>query len=211
MAQVDWNMKGKWVKNCNCAFGCPCDFNARPTNGNCEGMVGMQIEEGHFGDVDLSGLNWAATYHWPGALHEGNGTMQPIINKNANENQRNALLTILSGQEQDEGTFFGIVSMIVTNVLEPQFVPLEFECDVDGRTAHVYAPGLIETQSSPIKNPVTGDDHSAQIHIPGGFEYSTAEIANATVNRGLGEIAYDWPDSHSSIANVEHTPKGQVA
>lgn len=28
MAQVDWQMKGPWVKNCSCTYGCPCDFNS---------------------------------------------------------------------------------------------------------------------------------------------------------------------------------------
>ena len=44
-------MKGKHLKNCNCAFGCPCDFNAPPSYGPCEGIAGMKIDEGHFGDV----------------------------------------------------------------------------------------------------------------------------------------------------------------
>ena len=131
MADQDWSMKGQWLKNCNCAYGCPCDFNARPTHGHCEGMVGMRIESGHFENIDLSGLHWAAVYHWPGALHEGNGTMQPVIDERADEKQRAALLTILSGLEQNDGTFLHIVSMIVTEVLEPQFVPMEFEFDLE--------------------------------------------------------------------------------
>jgi hypothetical protein len=32
MTITDWRLKSQWVKNCNCAFGCPCDFNARPTH-----------------------------------------------------------------------------------------------------------------------------------------------------------------------------------
>lgn len=210
MANTQWKMKGQWLKNCNCDFGCPCDFNARPSHDYCEGMLGMNIEEGFFGDVDLSGLRWAAVYHWPGALHEGNGTLLPVIDERADEAQRNALLTILSGQEQDEGTFFHIVSQIVTTVLEPRFLPLEIEFDLDGRTARFTAPGLFETVSEPIKNPVTGQPHRIHVGMPGGFEYSMAEIASAAVNKAMGDIAYDWPHSHSSMANVEHTEHGQV-
>ena len=133
MAHTSWSMKGKHLKNCNCAFGCPCDFNAPPTYGPCEGMAGMKIDTGHFGDVKLDGLCWAATYHWPAALHLGNGTIQAIVDERADEDQRNALLTILSGREQVEGTFFHILSMIVTTVLTPQFLPF----DLDARTAHM--------------------------------------------------------------------------
>lgn len=210
MAQVDWRMKGKWVKNCNCAYGCPCDFNASPTHGKCEGMVAMHIDEGHFGDADLGGLRWAAVYHWPGPLHEGNGTLQPIIDDRASAQQREALLTILSGREQDEGTLFHILSSIVTTLLEPQFVPIAFDFDQEARTARVIATGLFETVSEPIKNPVTGAPHRVQVLIPGGFEHSMAEIASATVNRGTGAIAYDCPNSHSTLAYVEHTPHGQM-
>jgi hypothetical protein len=29
-------MKGQWLKNCNCAYGFPSDFNALPQRGNLE-------------------------------------------------------------------------------------------------------------------------------------------------------------------------------
>jgi hypothetical protein len=207
MAKIDWRMKGKYVKNCNCAFGCPCDFNARPTEGHCEGMAGMHIDEGHFGNVQLSGLRWAVTYHWPGALHEGNGTLQAIVDERANEQQRQALLTILSGQEQQEGTLFQILSVIVSNMLEPKFLPIDFQFDLDGRTAHVAAPGIFETTSQPIRNPVTDDPHRIRVHMPEGFEYYEAEIASAATV-GTGDIKFDLTDRHSSLAHVEHTPAG---
>lgn len=207
MAHVDWRMKGKYVKNCNCAFGCPCDFNARPTHGHCEGMAGMAIETGHFGDVRLDGLCWAANYHWPGALHEGNGTLQPIIDERADERQREALLTILSGKEQDEGTFFHILSLIVSRVLEPQFKPIEFDLDKDGRTARVVVPGIFETTSEPITNPVSGEPSRAQVRLPEGFEYLEAEIASAR-GKGTGDVGFDFEAAHSSLAHVDHRPSG---
>ena len=39
---------------------------------------------------------------------------------------------------------------------------------------------------------------------------SEAEIAAATVLKGEGELAFNWPDSHSSLAYVEHTSEGLV-
>jgi len=210
MANVDWLMRGQHLKNCNCAYGCPCDFNAVPTNVECTGMVGMHIDEGHFGEVPLDGLSWAATYHWPGPLHEGNGTLQPVIDIRANEQQRDALLTILSGKEQVEGTFFHIISLIVSTVLEPKFVPIEFEFDLDARTARMAAEGVFETTSEPIRNPVTGAPHRVRVDMPEGFEYRLAEIARASI-RGSGEIGFDNPDCHSSMAQVTVTPDGVTA
>ena len=51
-----WEIKAKELTNCNCAYGCPCQFNALPTKGYCEAAVTVEIEEGHYGDVKLDGL-----------------------------------------------------------------------------------------------------------------------------------------------------------
>jgi len=53
---VEWRVKGTELANCNCAYGCPCQFNALPTHGDCRAAVGYEIEEGHFGSVRLDGL-----------------------------------------------------------------------------------------------------------------------------------------------------------
>ena len=95
---TEWLLKGEYVKNCNCAPGCPCDFWAPPTHHKCEGMVAMRITKGHFGSVSLDGLIFAAAANWPGPLHEGKGTLQPYVLDKATEDQRNALLTIMSGK-----------------------------------------------------------------------------------------------------------------
>lgn len=203
-SNVDWRMEGKYIKNCSCDPGCPCDFNAEPTHHYCEGMAGMQITKGNFGDVSLDGLKWAATYHWPGPLHEGNGTMQPYVDANASPEQRDAILTILSGQVG--GTFFEILSQIVTTFHEPQFVPVHFEFDMDGRKAHMSVDGQFETTSAPIRNPVTNEEHRIQVVMPEGFEYARAEIGATVVNRSTGAIPYDHPNGHSSIATTVFSP-----
>jgi hypothetical protein len=207
MAHIDWRLKGKWLKSCNCAFGCPCDFNALPTHGHCEGMVGMEIDQGHFGEVKLDGLRWAITLYFPGALHEGNGTVQPVIDERANDKQRQALLTILSGQEQAEGTLFHIFSLIVSKMHEPLFLPIEFEFDLDGRTARVAIPGVLDSSTRPILNPVTGQPHRIRVVMPEGFEHHEGEVASASL-KGTGKIEFDIAQGHSTLARVEHTPSG---
>ena len=98
MAYVDWSLQGHSIANCNCDFGCPCQFNTLPTHGDCRAMTAVKIDKGHFGDVDLSGLAFCGMFAWPGAIHFGNGEAFVVISDHANEAQRNALLTILSGQ-----------------------------------------------------------------------------------------------------------------
>ena len=68
-----WMMRGTEFENCNCAWGCPCQFGAKSTQGRCEAFMAGHIEEGYFNDTSVDGLNYAALMYWPGEVHEGNG------------------------------------------------------------------------------------------------------------------------------------------
>ena len=210
MSRTEWRLTGDWIKNCNCAFGCPCDFNARPTHGDCKAIVGMHIEQGRFGDVSLDGLKFVGVLSFPGALHEGNGTMQPVVDERADSRQREALFAILSGQHSDEGTLFHIFSLIVSQVLDPVFAPITFAFDMDARTARISVPGVLETETKPIRNPVSGAPHRIQVVMPEGFEHRKAEIASARTESTAG-IKFSIPEGHSSLARVEQTPAGVAA
>jgi hypothetical protein len=210
MAAPDWRLDGEWIKNCNCAFGCPCDFNALPTHGSCKGMVAMRINKGHFEGTKLDGLVFAATVDFPGALHEGNGQLQPIIDERATPEQRQALFNIMSGKYSAEGTLFQILSLIVTKIHDPVFVPFEFSFDKSGRVARVVAKGVLETEVEPIKNPVSGAPHRIQVMMPEGFEHRAAEVASANI-RSSAAIKFETNGTHSSLANVIQTPDGVAA
>jgi len=210
MATSDWHLEGEWMKNCSCAFGCPCDFNALPTEGYCKGMVGMRITKGHFEKTKLDGVIFAVTVDFPGALHEGNGQMQPIIDERATAEQREALFNIMSGKFSAEGTLFHIFSLIVTKIHDPLFVPITFTFDRDGRVARLLAKGVLETEVEPIKNPVTGEPHRIQVVMPEGFEHRAAEVASADI-RSTGAIKFETRGTHSSLANVVQTPEGVAA
>ena len=54
-----WTLHGREFANCNCAYGCPCQFNALPTHGNCRAVVGIQVDKGNHGSVKLDGLRMA--------------------------------------------------------------------------------------------------------------------------------------------------------
>jgi hypothetical protein len=210
MAKVQWRMKGHYIKNCNCIATCPCDTVGRPyPDPGCEGMGGMHIVEGHFGKVRLSGLNWVAVYHWPGALHEGNGTLQPFIDVRAKPEQRNALLQILSGQAGD--VWFEVLASIVTKVHEPQFVPIRFDFDKKKRRARVSIPGLLETVSEPLTVPATGKPQRVTLRMPDGMEYKEMEVASTATLKSTGAIQFDHKNTHSSLADVQHSNKGLLA
>ena len=210
MAGITWRMKGQYIKNCNCIATCPCDTIGFPyPHKGCEGMAGMYITQGNFGDIKLDGLSWVVAYSWPGALHEGNGSVQPFINQIASEEQRTALLTILSGKAGD--AWFEILASIVTTVHEPQFLPITWKFDKSRRRARVSVSGFLETESAPLTVPATNDEQEVIVRMPNGMEYKEFYVAQSTVLKGTGPVKFDYKNTHSSLAEVDHTNKGLQA
>jgi len=168
----------------------------------------MNITEGNYGNVTLDGLRWVAVFHSPGALHEGDGEMQPYIDVKASEAQRNALLQILSGQEG--GPLFQILSAMTKTFHEPQFVPIEWEFDKERRRARLASPGVFATVSEPLRIPATGQEQRIRVQLPEGFMWKEAELANASFMWSGGKVKIKQSNTHSALAEVEHTPTGLV-
>ena len=85
MSKTDWRLQGEEVGSCNCDWGCPCQFNANPTHGDCHVLAAMLIDTGHYGETRLDGLRFGQLLSWPGAIADGDGTTQLIIDEAANE------------------------------------------------------------------------------------------------------------------------------
>ena len=123
-----WEIKGREFNNCNCAYGCPCQFLAPPTYGTCEAAMTVIVDQGHYGDVKLDGLKIGATYKWPGAVHEGNGEYQLFIDETATTEQRNALEKIATGQDTDDmATMWWIFNAMCPTQHETQYKKIDAE------------------------------------------------------------------------------------
>ena len=207
---IQWMIKGPSINTCNCAWGCPCQFNALPTQGHCRATVGMRIDEGRFGDVRLDGLKWVSLLAWPGPIHHGKGEVQTIIDERTDEKQREAILTILKGDETKPGaTIFNVFTAVLDTIHKPLFLPIEFEVDIPARTARFAVPGLVEALVEPIRNPITGAPHQARVTLPHGFEYHEAEYASGTTRAG-GAVPQDWTDRHAHLFTMHMTHEGVV-
>jgi hypothetical protein len=207
---IDWMIRGPEIATCNCAYGCPCQFNALPTDGNCTAAVAMRIDKGHFGDVRLDGLHWAGIFAWPGAVHEGHGQAQPIVDERANAKQREALLTIMSGQESQPGaTYFQVFSSMIDRVHEPLFKKIAFTADIDAATGHFKVDSVVDAKAEPIRNPVTGQAHRPKVSLRSGFEFLAAEFASSTT-KTQGAIPLDWSGRHAHLTMIHITGEGVV-
>lgn len=207
---TEWEIKGPEYANCNCDYGCPCQFNAIPTHGDCRAVGITRIEEGHYGDVRLDGLHAGFLIDFPGPIHEGNGTHQVIVDERADPAQREALIKILRGEDTEEmATHFFVYAAMSTTHLEPLVAPIAFEVDVEGRTARLKIGDVVESTCEPIRNPVTGDPHRVRIDLPEGFEYSIAEIGSGTT-KARGAVPLSLSDSYGQLAHIHLSNRGIV-
>ena len=212
MTDVDWKIQGASLTSCNCDVGCPCQFISLPTHGYCCATMGVLVDRGHFGEIRLDGVRFAVLVSWPGPIHEGHGEAQPIVDINATQAQREAVLAIMAGQHTDPGaTIFNVFAATFEKMHDPIFAPIDIQCDLKSRTGHISVPGVVEMHCEPIRNPVTGAPHRARIEIPDGFEYTVAEIATGFTRSGAGAAVHlDWRGAHAHLIDLHWTQHGVV-
>lgn len=207
---IDWYVEGVSFGNCNCAYGCPCQFEALPTTGNCRGFEAMRIDKGHFADVNLAGAKYAILYAWPGPIFKGKGELQVIIDESANKKQRDALTTILHGGETEEAaTHWWVYRTMSDRVHKTLFKPIEYQVDLEARTARASIPGVLESTGRPIRPPHSEAEHRVRIQIPNGIEFEVAEIGSATTTTGRDSaISLKLTDSYGQFNVLRHSGRG---
>jgi hypothetical protein len=207
---TDWSIKAREFVHCNCAYGCPCQFNALPTHGHCQAVAGFVIDRGVHGETRLDGLAAAMILKWPGPIHEGRGEALAVIDERADAAQRDALLRIVTGQDTAPGaTIFAVFATTFEKVHDPVYAPIELTVDVDARTARLKVPGLIEGRGEPVVNPVTGEEHRARINLPDGFEYEVCEVGRGW-SESQAPLALSLADSHAQFAELTMNQDGVV-
>ena len=210
---IDWYIEGIEFTNCNCAYGCPCQFEADPTDGTCRGFEVIHIYKGHFEKLDFSGLNVALFYAWPGLISEGKGELQVVIDENANMEQRIALETVLQGKETEEGATHWWVYRAMSDTVHPTlFKPIVYNVDMEAVTARVSIPGVLESTGSPIRPDHTGDPvHRAQIVLPRGMEFQVAEMGSASAKTGSeSAVELNLKESYGQWNILRHSGTGLV-
>ena len=205
-----WEIKGRELVNCSCEYGCNCQFNALPDKGHCHAVAGIQIDKGHYGKTKLDGLRIAAIFKWPGPIHEGNCEAIAFVDEKADEEQRGALLKIMTGQDTDPfATMFAVYASTVSKMNPPVFTKIDLELDVDGRKGRIFVKDYIDTKGEPIRNKVTGAESRAQIVLPDGFEYAVAEIGSAS-SKTKGPVQVEMKDSYGQFAQLHLNNHGVV-
>ena len=195
----NWKVKGTVLVACNCDYGCPCNFNAPPTRGDCEGNWTWHIENGRYGEVDLDGLTLAVFADWPKAIHEGGGKAVAYYDERADERQREALENLVRGGEGGPwGIFINTYELL-------DVIPAPIDVKVDGEHSSYKVGDAAELQMEPIKNPVSGAEVRAAVVLPTGLVFKEGWCAASTVFRVDGEVSYDHSGKNAEYAEFEYS------
>jgi hypothetical protein len=191
-----WLFKSETYDNCNCAMNCGCQFNLPSTHGYCQSAFIGHLVDGHFNETPLAGLNWAALYKWPGEIKDGNGKRQTVIDERADDAQRIALQTIISGGACPPfSNLFAVFASTCSEVCQTLFLPIDIDADLDARTARVEIPGILKSKAGPKINDFTGEPFHIAIARPSGsFEFTYAELGLGTTSV-TGDIEMAYSDS----------------
>jgi hypothetical protein len=197
---TSWRLAGKVLVSCNCDWGCPCNFNARPTAGHCEGGWTWHIETGEFGGVTLDGLSLSVYAKWPGAIHEGNGEALLLVDERADAGQQSALEALLAGSS---GGPWGTSAWTWPNIHGP--FKVAYELHFDGVRSRARCGDLVEIVGGAIRNPVTGAEAFPAVTLPQGIVFKQAELGATTSFRVSGGVEYDHSGQYLAVAPFRYS------
>ena len=194
-----WEANGAVLIACNCDWGCPCNFNARPSKGHCEGGWIWLIEKGRVGDVHVDRLGIAVFAKWPGAIHEGGGRAACFVDDRADTAQRAALRSVLRGEL---GGPWGI--FINTYALaEP--TPLHFDVDLAEHVTQARIGESVHLEMQKLRNPVTHAEIHPEIVLPEGLVLKHASLASTRKFRVGGGVEFDHSGQYAAFGRFAYS------
>ena len=198
-AKPSWRLEGQVLVSCNCDYGCPCNFNARPTDGKCEGGWTWHVERGSFDGVTLDGLNFSVYVNWPGAIHEGNGEGVTLIDARADDRQRSAITTLIGGSV---GGPWGVLAWTWPRVHGP--IAVSYTLELNGIATRITAGDVLDVESAPITNPVTGAEVHPGVVLPEGIIVKRADLGRSKTFRVQRGITMDHSGRYTAVGPFEY-------
>lgn len=193
-----WKLKGTLLIACNCDFGCPCNFNALPTRGKCEGGWIWHVEQGTVGDVSLDGLSFTVHSNWPGAIHDGGGQAVSLYDERADERQVEAITSLVRGELGGPwGIFINTYELLAIR-------PEPFELQLNGVHSTARIGDAITLRMTTIKNPVTGAEVNPGAVLPEGLVCKEASFGMSEAFWVSSEIDYDHSGQYVAAAPFDY-------
>ncbi len=202
-----WTIETEYIQSCNCAYGCPCNFNALPDKGGCHAITGYHVRKGAFDGTKLDGVTVAWGLWWPKAIHMGNGVSRLYID-HANAAQTKAVEEIWGGKHG--GGVFQVFNTTFKKVLPAKAAKIDWK--FDGYQSGFTVEGIGSVESEAIKNPVTGATWNGHIAIDTGINWKKAlvtSIKKLTLH-DEAELNFDYENTAGFVTVTKYTEKGPV-
>ncbi len=193
MTETRWWAKGLLFENCNCQLVCPghMSFKQMCTHERCLGHWAIHFDEGQFEGKSLGGFNAVILYDAPQNMIAGGWTTAFYLDERADDAQRKAFETILSG---GAGGPWKVLARFVAKRLETRFVPIHLE-DA-GPKKRMWIDGLFDTAIEAIR----GKDTSKEAVLSNVFNQIHAPIQVLALGRTRCSdrgMAIDTHDTHA--------------
>jgi hypothetical protein len=199
-----WSMKGSLLGACNCEWGCPCNFDAPPTGGYCDGIYALAIDEGRVGDVSLDGVKFVFGGHSPGPIHEGGGTEVLVIDDAATPQQAQAIERLWRGG--GVGMPFDVFASVTETHLGPVRAPIEVKLDGIRSEVRVGGGDIYDLALGRIRNPVSGEEEELYLDKPTGFTSLRSELGTSTRATFAAEgLSFDNSGKYAEYAEFAYS------
>jgi len=122
-----WRLKGDYVEACNCDVACQCLWLEVPNDDVCTVSLALDIHEGQYGDVDLSGLSVGlliSTEEGVMFAPETGWDLVLLVDEDASEQQRGAIEDIYLGRA---GGIWAAVADAHVKSADVAVAPIDFE------------------------------------------------------------------------------------
>lgn len=198
MAQ-DWTISGDYVEACNCEVACQCLW-LEPPDDVCTVSFAWDIQNGHYGDVDLSGLKAAMlVYTDEGVMFAPDTGWHVVlfVDEEAEDDQRAALEEIHLGRA---GGIWAAVADTHFETTEVETAPITFDGDDGDYSATV---GDVVTMDVVGKAGFNEELGTVSPHpLAKGLQPKTGESVTATVSYG-DEFEWDVSGNNAFFSEFE--------
>ncbi len=188
---MTWQIAGDYFETCSCDFLCPCipsNMAAAPTKGWCNFAMVFKIEKGNSDAVKLDGLSFAVIGHAPEIMGKGNWSVGLIIDERASADQKQAIMTIASGQA---GGPPAILTGVVGKLLGAESRPITFK--KDGLRRSVSIPNMLEQS---VEGVASAANPAETLYIDNTLHPANPRLALAKATAShLHAFGLDWDDT----------------
>jgi hypothetical protein len=188
-----WKASGDWFDVCKCNIPCPCTFAQAPSYGDCEGVLAYHINDGHYGDTPLGGLNVMMVGGFKGNIWAGNTKVTGgfFFDERADEKQREALQMIFTGKA---GGFMEEFAKLFGENRGMEFAPIKFEVADDLSHWSAEIPGKVVARAEALTGPMTPPGKRVQTLNAPGSETGPGTVATwgRAVANDVNAMGFQW-------------------